>query len=166
MIHQVAADLVGAIGHSVRPGRRARIQQKPGNLDRVCSEHEDLAGGHTFAAVPPFEANSAGPPIGTHLDQRGRRLGMDGRATLLCAGEVHGCVVFRLDRADGDATGIPAASGPVVAIGRIAALRRRANLVPRAGERPRVGFVEKGLRDRRHRITSGAWRSKRLVGVA
>ena len=85
---------------------------------------------------------------------------------LLCPGEVHCRVVLRLDRADGDATRIAAARGPVVAIGRIAALRRRANLVLRAGERPRVGFVQKGLRDRRHRITSGAWRSERLVGVA
>jgi hypothetical protein len=166
MIHQIAADLVGAVGHPIRRGCRAGIQEESGNLDRMGSEHEDPARSRAFAAVPPFEANRGGAPVRAHLDDRRRRLCMEGRAALFRPGDVHRRVIFRLDRADRDAAGIAAAPGPVVAIGRIAALRRRANLVLRAGERPCVGFVEKGLRDRRHRIASGAWRSERLGGVA
>ena len=35
-----------------------------------------------------------------------------------------------------------------------------------AGERPRIGLVQKGLRDRRHRIGGRARRSERLAGIA
>ena len=46
MVHEIAADLAGAIGHPVRQGFAARVQQQPRGLDRVRRMHED------FGATP------------------------------------------------------------------------------------------------------------------
>ena len=82
MVHEIAPNLIGAVGDTLGHGLTARVQEKPRNLDAMRGEHEDLAGRLAFAAIPALEADRADAPIRTQFDPRGGGLRIKDRPVL------------------------------------------------------------------------------------
>jgi hypothetical protein len=132
MVHEIAPNLIGAVGDTLGHGLTARVQEKPRNLDATHGEHEDSAACLTFAAVPALKMDRGDAAIRINVNFRGGCLRMELRTALLRQRHVHRGIVFRLDRADWDAARVAAAGGPLAAVDRIAAcgVERTWNSVP------------------------------------
>ena len=111
MIHQIAPDLIRAIGDALRITRRRRHQKQLGRFDAVRRDHEAPAGHARALAVRVLAVNRDDVPAIVRLDAIRERLRDQRRARALGLVGVRGGVVQRADRANGHAIVVAAARG-------------------------------------------------------
>ena len=136
MIHQIAADRVGAVRNTVGIPFAARHQQQLRSLDRMGGDDDMARAQRRLAAVRPADQNPADQAVRGDVDPHRDRLGENAGAGRLRLSYVHGGVVLGLHRADRNARRTGAAGRPVVVGLRISGLRRDPHAEARAARWP------------------------------
>src|SRR5947209_7274730 len=152
MVHQIAADLVRPVGHTIGSFLGLRSQQQPRSLDGMCSEDKNPRGSAARRSVASPKVNRADGALRAHFDEGGGGFGVNGDPLEFRLFELNRGVVFGLYRANRNATSASATRRPVVILGRVPRLWRRPDLVVGRRESFCKPAIQPSLRDLWHWI--------------